>query len=39
MDSKVFLLLGGSHSIYLGGKLNSVFSLFGKSDTTATKGD
>jgi hypothetical protein len=41
MDSKVFLLLGGSHSIYLGGKLNSFFNLFGKSGTTTTtpKGD
>ena len=35
LDNKLLLLLGGSHSIYLGGKLNSVFGLFGKSDTSA----
>jgi hypothetical protein len=41
LDSRVFLLLGGSHSVYLGGKLNSLFGLFGKSDNSANspKGD
>ena len=41
VDSKLLLLLAGSHSVYLGGKLNSFFSLFGKSDTTLNlpKGD
>lgn len=41
LDNRLFLLLGGSHSIYLGGKLNSFFSFFGKSDSTANspKGD
>jgi hypothetical protein len=41
VDSRLFLLLGGSHSIYLGAKLNSFFSLFGKSNSIANlpKGD
>ena len=41
LDNRLFLLLGGSHTVYLGGKLNSFFSFFGKSDTTANspKGD
>ena len=40
VDNRLFLLLGGSHSIYLGGKLNSFFALFGKSATAnSTKGD
>ena len=45
LDNRLFLLLGGSHSVYLGGKLNSFSSLFeklfGKSDTKANslKGD
>lgn len=41
IDEKWLLLLGGSHSIYLGGKVNSLFGLFGKSDDTSNspKGD
>lgn len=41
LDNRLFLLLGGSHAVYLGGKLNSFFSFFGNSDTTAKspKGD
>jgi hypothetical protein len=41
VDEKWLLLLGGSHSIYLGGKVNSLFGLFGNSNTTlnSPKGD
>jgi hypothetical protein len=41
LDNRLFLLLGGSHALYLGGKLNSLFGLFGKSNSTpnSPKGD
>lgn len=41
VDQRLFLLLGASHSFYLGGKVNSLFNLFGKPDPTpnSTKGD
>jgi hypothetical protein len=40
VSQKWLLMLGGSHSIYLGGKVNSLFGFFGGSETSKTpKGD